>query len=71
MKRVTRRVPLAFPKVRQNVQLSGTKQSDSNVSMVFPEMSHSDELCYITQADQKVEIRLRNIRTVRKRDTTD
>ena len=39
MKRVTRRVPLAFSKVRQNVQLSENKQSDSNVPMVFPEIS--------------------------------
>ena len=62
---------MAFPNLRHKVELSGTKQSDSNVSMVFSEMSHSDDYSYITNSDQKVEIRFRNIGTFRNSDNTD
>ena len=62
---------MAFPNLRHKVELSGAKQSDSNVSMVFLEMSHSDDYCYITNSDQKVEIRYRNIGTFRSSGNTD
>ena len=34
---------LAFPTVRQYVYLSGTKQCDSNETMLFPEMSQPND----------------------------